>query len=212
MARKTMILTTITKTAEFLRSAEDPRPNSLELGVTSLTTFGSGNGTFSRQVLRTFAKTVLTARQAYGEGLKSLEGVNIKSLKDAQLGELLGMRTAKPNGTMVSKYYTTIRRMLNEVRLATKGGNAPAKPKAAASTKPKATRKPKATKKAVKKAVPKDTKVTVGGTSVTIPTVEFKANRQAWVDRASVVGYIPGGHESKATIIVKTIMFEQLTC
>ena len=208
MARKTMILTTITKTAEFLRSTEDPRPNSLELGVTSLTTFGSGNGTFSRQVLRTFAKTVLTARQAYGEGLKSLEGVNIKSLKDAQLGELLGMRTAKPNGTMVSKYYTTIRRMLNEVRVA----NTPAKPKAAASTKPKATHKPKAVKKAVKKAVPKDTKVISGATSVTIPTVEAKANRQAWVDRASAVGYIPGGHESKATIIVKTIMLEQLTC
>lgn len=115
MARKSDILNAVKMTAEFLGDSE--RPQSLSLRVDSLSTLTrTPKGVqHTRKSLRAFAKALLTERQNFGAGLYILKDVNVKALKDAQLGELLG--ATNPNG--VSKYYTTIRRMTYSNILAT---------------------------------------------------------------------------------------------
>ena len=125
MAKKNAILTVITTIASFLRNED--RPNSLELNVTDLRTFSPSEEpvSYTRKALRAFVKAVLVERQTPAvtvsketgeefqrQGLAALKGINIKALKDTRLGELFALRTAKPNGTQLSKFYTTIRRMV----------------------------------------------------------------------------------------------------
>ena len=134
MATKNGICKAITTTAQFLGNSD--RPKVCKLEVKDFHTFDStpkvsknrrAKVSFSRKAVRAMAKAVLTERQKprpwtnseTGEtgvtgGLYILKDVNIKALKDAQLGELLG--ATNPNG--VSKYYTTIRRMAYQGRLA----------------------------------------------------------------------------------------------
>jgi len=107
MAKKSDILKCIKTTAEFLGNSD--RPSVCTLRVDSLSTLSRNTKgvQYTRKSLRAFAKAILTERQSFGEGIYILKDVNIKSLKDSQLGELLS--ATNPNG--VSKYYTTIRRM-----------------------------------------------------------------------------------------------------
>ena len=107
MAKKSDILRSIKPTAEFLGNSD--RPSVCTLRVDSLSTLSRNTKgvQYTRKSLRAFAKAILTERQSFGEGIYILKDVNIKVLKDAQLGELLS--ATNPNG--VSKYYTTIRRM-----------------------------------------------------------------------------------------------------
>lgn len=146
MARKSDILNAVRMTAEFLGDSE--RPQSLSLRVDSLSTLTrTPKGVqHTRKSLRAFAKALLTERQNFGAGLYILKDVNIKALKDAQLGELLG--ATNPNG--VSKYYTTIRRMTYSNILATAiAEQETSEPKVVA----KATKKPRKSKTS-KKAKP----------------------------------------------------------
>ena len=146
MARKSDILKTVRMTAEFLGDSE--RPQSLSLRVDSLSTLTrTPKGVqHTRKSLRAFAKALLTERQNFGSGLYILKDVNVKALKDAQLGELLG--ATNPNG--VSKYYTTIRRMTYSNILATAiAEQETSEPKVVA----KATKKPRKSKTS-KKAKP----------------------------------------------------------
>jgi len=146
MARKSDILNAVRMTAEFLGDSE--RPQSLSLRVDSLSTLTrTPKGVqHTRKSLRAFAKALLTERQNFGAGLYILKDVNVKALKDAQLGELLG--ATNPNG--VSKYYTTIRRMTYSNILATAiAEQETSEPKVVA----KATKKPRKSKTS-KKAKP----------------------------------------------------------
>lgn len=232
MAKKNAILTVITTIASFLRNED--RPNSLELNVTDLRTFSPSEEpvSYTRKALRAFVKAVLVERQTTrtittksGEswtmtGLASLKGINIKALKDVQLGELFAQRTAKPNGTQLSKFYTTIRRMVKgELDLVIED-DTPAKPKAPAPKKPKAsktkvTKVPKKAKKTNTPAKPKasepvETIVSHNGTSVTIPTVDFKQNRAHWASRAEALG-LSAKTGSKKSLIVKVVTVESLS-
>jgi len=197
MAKKSDILRSIKTTAEFLGNSD--RPSVCTLRVVNLTTLEkSPKGIqYSRKALRAFAKAILTYRQTPRDwtstcpktgkvtsgtttGLYILKDVNIKSLKDAQLGELLS--ATNPNG--VSKYYSSLRKMIynNILEEAIEAETEPeAKPQSKKARKPKASSKkpskkakltkaeeelfdedgnldpqPKAEKK-VKKAVPKGT-------------------------------------------------------
>ena len=135
MAKKTEIINAVKTTAEFLRNSD--RPSVCTLRVDSLSTLARNTKgvQYTRKSLRAFAKAVLTERQSFGEGLFILKDKNIKALKDAELGELFS--ATNPNG--VSKYYTTIRRMVYQNILAEA---------IASEEEPKKARKPKASKKA----------------------------------------------------------------
>jgi phage-related minor tail protein len=135
MAKKTEIINAVKTTAEFLRNSD--RPSVCTLRVDSLSTLARNTKgvQYTRKSLRAFAKAILTERQSFGDGIYILRDVNIKALKDAQLGELLS--ATNPNG--VSKYYTTIRRMVYQNILAEA---------IASEEEPKKARKPKASKKA----------------------------------------------------------------
>ena len=156
MATKNGICKAITTTAQFLGNSD--RPKVCKLEVKDFHTFDStpkvsknrrAPVSFSRKAVRAMAKAVLTERQNFGEGIYILRDVNIKALKDAQLGELLG--ATNPNG--VSKYYTTIRRMAYQGRLADAIASAEEANTQEPEAKPqkkttKKARKPKASKKA----------------------------------------------------------------
>tara|TARA_Y100000004_G_C8924932_1_gene417182 strand:- start:639 stop:1364 length:726 start_codon:yes stop_codon:yes gene_type:complete len=135
MAKKSDIVRCIKTTAEFLGNSD--RPEVCTLRVDSLSTLARNTKgvQYTRKSLRAFAKAVLTERQSFGEGLYILRDKNIKALKDAELGELFS--ATNPNG--VSKYYTTIRRMVYQNILAEA---------IASEEEPKKARKPKASKKA----------------------------------------------------------------
>jgi hypothetical protein len=151
MAKKSDILRSIKTTAEFLRNSD--RPSVCTLRVDSLSTLSRNTKgvQYTRKSLRAFAKAILTERQSFGEGIYILRDVNIKALKDAQLGELLS--ATNPNG--VSKYYTTIRRMTYQNILAEAIASAeedepeakPQKKTTKKARKPKASKKSKASKK-----------------------------------------------------------------
>ena len=233
MAKKNAILTVITTIASFLRNED--RPNSLELNVTDLRTFSPSEEpvSYTRKALRAFVKAVLVERQTPAvtvsketgeefqrQGLAALKGINIKALKDTRLGELFALRTAKPNGTQLSKFYTTIRRMVKGELELTIEDDTPTKPKAAAPKKPKAsktkvTKVPKKAKKTNTPAKPKasepvETIVSHNGTSVTIPTVEFKKPRSFWAARAEALG-LSGKTGSKKSLIVRAVTVESLS-
>ena len=108
MAKKNDMLTAIRTTAEFLKDSD--RPKVCTLRVSNLETLErTPKGVqYTRKSLRAFAKAILTERQSFGDGIYILKNENVKLLKDAKLGELLS--STNPNG--VSKYYTTIRRMV----------------------------------------------------------------------------------------------------
>tara|TARA_R100000231_G_scaffold76924_1_gene59729 strand:- start:572 stop:1312 length:741 start_codon:yes stop_codon:yes gene_type:complete len=151
MAKKTDILKAVKTTAEFLGNSD--RPSVCTLRVDSLSTLARNTKgvQYTRKSLRAFAKAILTERQSFGDGIYILRDVNIKSLKDSQLGELLS--ATNPNG--VSKYYTTIRRMTYQNILAEAIASAeedepeakPQKKTAKKARKPKASKKSKASKK-----------------------------------------------------------------
>ena len=151
MAKKSDILRSIKTTAEFLGNSD--RPSVCTLRVDSLSTLARNTKgvQYTRKSLRAFAKAILTERQSFGDGIYILRDVNIKSLKDAQLGELLS--ATNPNG--VSKYYTTIRRMTYQNILAEAIASAeedepeakPQKKTTKKARKPKASKKSKASKK-----------------------------------------------------------------
>jgi hypothetical protein len=151
MAKKTDIINAVKTTAEFLRNSD--RPSVCTLRVDSLSTLSRNTKgvQYTRKSLRAFAKAILTERQSFGEGIYILRDVNIKALKDAQLGELLS--ATNPNG--VSKYYTTIRRMTYQNILAEAIASAeedepeakPQKKTTKKARKPKASKKSKASKK-----------------------------------------------------------------
>jgi hypothetical protein len=219
MARKNAILNAITKIASFLENED--RPKSLDLDVTDLSTFGATKEpvSYTRKALRAFAKAVLVERQGFNEGLKALEGVNVKTLKDRELGALFALRTVKPSGAIVSKFYTTIRRMVKNGIMAA----ALAEQESSEPTESKTTRKPsKKAKKAktvkvakkpskkAKKAEPKDTMVSFSGTAVTIPTVEFKLPRSDWNTRAQAIGVSTNGKMTKKELIVRTVTMESI--
>lgn len=152
MAKKSDILKCTKTIAQFLGNSE--RPSKLGLAVDNLSTLNRTAKAveFSRKDLRSFAKVILTERQNYGEGLYILKDVNVKKLKDSQLGELFA--ATNPNG--VSKYYTTIRRMTYSNILAValeeqvEAEPKVAKAKKVKAKKPKAstTKKPKVSKQA----------------------------------------------------------------
>lgn len=218
MARKIAILNAITKIASFLENED--RPKSLDLNLTDLSTFGASKEpvSYTRKDLRSFAKAVLVERQGFNEGLKALEGVNVKTLKDKELGALFALRTVKPSGAIVSKFYTTIRRMVKQGIMA----SALAEQESPEPAESKTTRKPskKAAKKTVtvakkpskkaKKAEPKDTTVSFNGTSVTVPTVDYKLPRESWNERAQAVGVATHGTMTKKEIIIRTVTMEAI--
>jgi hypothetical protein len=152
MAKKSDILKCTKTIAQFLGNSE--RPSKLGLRVDNLSTLNRTAKAveFSRKDLRSFAKVILTERQNYGEGLYILKDVNVKKLKDSQLGELFA--ATNPNG--VSKYYTTIRRMTYSNILAVAlEEQVEDKPKVAKAKKPRvkksktsSTKKPKVSKHA----------------------------------------------------------------
>jgi len=148
MAKKNDIVRCIKTTAEFLGNSD--RPSVCTLRVDSLSTLARNTKgvQYSRKSLRAFAKAILTERQSFGDGIYILRDVNIKALKDAQLGELLS--ATNPNG--VSKYYTTIRRMvyqniLAEAIASEEEDEPEAKPQKKKARKPKASKKAKSSKK-----------------------------------------------------------------
>ncbi len=166
MAKKSDILRSIKTTAEFLGNSD--RPSVCTLRVVNLTTLEkSPKGIqYSRKALRAFAKAILTYRQTPRDwtstcpetgkvtsgtttGLYILKDVNIKALKDAQLGELLS--ATNPNG--VSKYYSSLRKMIynnileEAIEAETEPEAKPQKKTTKKARKPKASKKAKSSKK-----------------------------------------------------------------
>ena len=103
MATKALINQVIGLIVAFLRNPD--RPATLSLPVNDLTTFSRSKSsvTYTRKQVRAFVKAVLVERQSFGDGLKSLTGINITFLKDLGLGDLFSLRTLKPSGATPSK-------------------------------------------------------------------------------------------------------------
>ena len=230
MARKIAILNATTKIASFLQNED--RPKSLDLNLTDLSTFGASKEpvSYTRKALRAFVKAVLVERQTprtfttksgeewTTEGLKALEGVNVKTLKDKELGALFALRTVKPSGAIVSKFYTTIRRMVKQGIMASALAEQESAPAKSKTTRKKPSKKAakktvtvaKKPSKKAKKAEPKDTTVSFNGTSVTVPTVDFKLPRESWNERAQAVGVATHGTMTKKEIIIRTVTMEAI--
>ena len=132
MAKKSDILKCTKTIAQFLGNSE--RPSKLGLRVDNLSTLNRTAKAveFSRKDLRSFAKVILTERQNYGEGLYILKDVNVKKLKDSQLGELF----AASNPTIRRMTYSNILAVALEEQVE-------AEPKVAKAKKPRV-KKPKA--------------------------------------------------------------------
>ena len=199
MATKIGICKAITTTAQFLGNSD--RPKVCKLEVKDFQTFDStpkvsknrrASVSFSRKAVRAMAKAVLTERQSFGDGLYILKDVNIKALKDAQLGELLG--ATNPNG--VSKYYTTIRRMAYQGRLA----DAIASAEEANTQEPEAKPQKKTTKKARKpKASKKPRKSkTSKKTNKQMAKVIFDKNGNLKTGKKPKASTVAKGHISEA--------------
>jgi len=166
MAKKSDILKCIKTTAEFLENSD--RPSVCTLRVDSLSTLSRNTKgvQYSRKSLRAFAKAILTYRQKPRDwtstcpktgkvtsgtttGLYILKDVNIKALKDSQLGELLS--ASNPNG--VSKYYSSLRKMAYDnileeaIEAETEPEAKPQKKTTKKARKPKASKKAKSSKK-----------------------------------------------------------------
>ena len=230
MAKKTEIINAVKTTAEFLRNSD--RPSVCTLRVDSLSTLSRNTKgvQYTRKSLRAFAKAILTERQSFGDGIYILKDVNIKALKDAQLGELLS--ATNPNG--VSKYYTTIRRMvyqniLAEAIASEEEDEPEAKPQKKKARKPKASskksskktqltkaeeelfdetgtlKKPEASK--VKKAVPKgtvDLTAIVNGKKyqTTVPKADWENSNFSQCEFKANSRNIPTGGRSKKELAV----------
>ena len=149
MAKKNDIVRCIKTTAEFLGNSD--RPSVCTLRVDSLSTLSRNTKgvQYTRKSLRAFAKAILTERQSFGDGIYILRDVNIKALKDAQLGELLS--ATNPNG--VSKYYSSLRKMIynnileEAIEAETEPEAKPQKKTTKKARKPKASKKAKSSKK-----------------------------------------------------------------
>ena len=148
MAKKNDIVRCIKTTAEFLGNSD--RPSVCTLRVDSLSTLSRNTKgvQYTRKSLRAFAKAILTERQSFGDGIYILRDVNIKALKDAQLGELLS--ATNPNG--VSKYYSSLRKMIynnileEAIEAETEPEAKPQKKTTKKARKPKASKKPRKSK------------------------------------------------------------------
>jgi hypothetical protein len=147
MAKKTDIINAVKTTAEFLRNSD--RPSVCTLRVDSLSTLSRNTKgvQYTRKSLRAFAKAILTERQSFGEGIYILRDVNIKALKDAQLGELLS--ATNPIRRM------TYQNILAEAIASAEEDEPEAKPQKKTTKK---ARKPKASKKSKASKKPKLTK------------------------------------------------------
>ena len=164
MATKALINQVIGLIVAFLRNPD--RPATLSLPVNDLTTFSRSKSsvTYTRKQVRAFVKAVLVERQSFGDGLKSLTGINITFLKDLGLGDLFSLRTLKPSGATPSKYYTTIRRMVKdgimagaiEAQSETTTTVSKPKPTNTQEPKPKATKPKPAPKKKAKESADKE--------------------------------------------------------
>ena len=183
MAKKTDIIKAVKTTAEFLGNSD--RPSVCTLRVDSLSTLARNTKgvQYTRKSLRAFAKAILTERQSFGDGIYILRDVNIKALKDAQLGELLS--ATNPNG--VSKYYTTIRRMTYQNILAEAIASAEEDEPEAKPQKKKA-RKPKASSKKSSKK-----------------TQLTKDEEELFDETGTLKGYQPKAEKAKKAVSTETV-------
>ena len=207
MATKALINQVIGLIVAFLRNPD--RPATLSLPVNDLTTFSRSKSsvTYTRKTVRAFVKAVLVERQSFGDGLKSLTGINITFLKDLGLGDLFSLRTLKPSGATPSKYYTTIRRMV-------KGGIMAGAIEAQSETtptvsKPKPTNTQEPKPKATKPKPTGDKTVTFGGLQVTLPAADYAPPKAVWTARAKAVG-CKSSAKTKAELVVRTVTYEAL--
>lgn len=204
MATKALINRVIGLIVAFLRNSD--RPETLSLPVNDLATFSRSKTSvsYTRKQVRAFTKAVLIERQSFGDGLKSLEGVNITFLKDIGLGDLFSLRTTKPSGDTPSKYYTTIRRMVKQGIMA-------GAIEAQSETTPSET-KPSNTQQEPKAEKPKptgDKTVTFGGLAVTLPAADYAEPKAVWTARAKAVG-CKSSAKTKAELVVRTLTYEAL--
>ena len=205
MATKALINQVIGLIVAFLRNPD--RPATLSLPVNDLTTFSRSKSsvTYTRKQVRAFVKAVLVERQSFGDGLKSLTGINITFLKDLGLGDLFSLRTLKPSGATPSKYYTTILRMVKDgimagaIEAQSETTTTVSKPKPTNTQKPKAT-KPKPTG---------DKTVSFGGLQVTLPAADYAEPKAVWTARAKAVG-CKSSAKTKAELVVRTVTYEAL--
>ena len=209
MATKALINQVIGLIVAFLRNVD--RPATTSLPVNDLTTFSRSKSSvsYTRKQVRAFTKAVLVERQSFGDGLKSLENVNITFLKDIGLGDLFSLRTLKPSGATPSKYYTTIRRMVKDGIMA---GAIEAQSETTTTTtasKPKPTNTQEPKPKATKPQPTGDKTITFGGLQVTLPAADYAQPKAVWTARAKAVG-CKSSAPKKAELVVRVITYEAL--
>lgn len=207
MATKALINQVIGLIVAFLRNPD--RPATLSLPVNDLTTFSRSKSsvTYTRKQVRAFVKAVLVERQSFGDGLKSLTGINITFLKDLGLGDLFSLRTLKPSGATPSKYYTTIRRMVKDGIMA--GAIEAQSETTTTVSKPKPTNTQEPKPKATKPKPTGDKTVSFGGLQVTLPAADYAEPKAVWTARAKAVG-CKSSAKTKAELVVRTVTYEAL--